>query len=55
MHGLKPMARRPRVTVDLALDGVRLGEALPVLELTRLDGRLSMTRGEKGSSSARVA
>ena len=40
------------VTADVALDGVKtqLGEALPALDLTRLDGRLSLTRGEKGSS-----
>ncbi len=39
------------VTADVALDGVQtqLGEALPALDLTRLDGRLSMTRGAKGS------
>ncbi|MDX9884358.1 YhdP family protein [Thauera sp.] len=39
------------LTADVALDGVhtQLGEALPALDLTRLDGRLSMTRGAKGS------
>ena len=40
------------MTADVALDGVKtqLGDALPALDVTRLDGRLTMTRGETGGS-----
>ncbi len=40
------------LTADVALDGVktRFAEGLPALDVVQLDGRLSMTRGAKGSS-----
>jgi uncharacterized protein (TIGR02099 family) len=40
------------LTADVALDGVKtqFEQALPTLDVTRLDGRLSMTRGARGST-----